>query len=377
MLTVDNVGPFLLERGLLDHAWIIDGDLTIRSVARRNRNLRLDGPGGAGFLIKQPDDPAESARATLRSEVAFHRFCREEPTVAEVARMIPRLLHDDAENAISVFRLVESAVCLWPRTESEVSPTLIAQAARPLGEALATLHRVLSLAEWEHDPRLAWLSRAKPWVLNFHKPRSETLNDLSAANQQMLRLLQAPDGAGVHLERLSEEWRCETLIHADVRFDNVLVSRPEPNQSRSGVALWIADWEMARFGDPAWDLAGALQDFLVLWVYSMPLSENRTAEELIAGARIPLAILRSAIRALWAGYRDRAGLGSAAADQFLMRAVQYSAARLIQSAFEISEQADQLAGHSVVLLQISANLLSDPGLGQLQLYGIPLSSPGP
>ena len=54
-----------------------------------------------------------------------------------------------------------------------------------------------------------------------------------------------------------------------------------------------------------------------------------------------------------------------------------SAARLIQSAYEISSVSDNLAGPPVVLLQIAANLLSKPERGQVELYGIPLGFPIP
>jgi hypothetical protein len=45
-------------------------------------------------------------------------------------------------------------------------------------------------------------------------------------------------------------WRPLALIHADLKHDNVLVeANPEGWQVR------VVDWEMARVGDPAWDLA--------------------------------------------------------------------------------------------------------------------------
>jgi aminoglycoside phosphotransferase (APT) family kinase protein len=375
MLTVDSVTQFLLDRGLLDRSSIIDGTLAIQSVARRNRNIKVDGPRGIGYLIKQPDESAEHGHDTLRVAAEFHRLCQEEPDLAEVARIVPRMLFDDPEHAVSVFELIPEALSLWPRSEAEDGLALVARAARPLGEALGTLHRVFSRADWADDPRLAWLPRSTPWVLSIHKPGLDVLADLSAANQQMLRVLQAPGGPGERLDRLRSSWRSENLIHGDIRFDNVVVSEPEGDQQLAPIGLWIADWETARFGDPAWDLAGALQDFLVLWVFSMPLSEDMPAGEIIANARIPLEDLRRSIRALWSGYRRQAGMAPAAADQFLLRAVAFSAARLIQTASELSHQADQLAGRAVILLQLSANLLTEPELGQLQLYGIPLCGP--
>ena len=41
------------------------------------------------------------------------------------------------------------------------------------------------------------------------------------------------------------------LIHADLKHDNVLIER-----AADGLRVRILDWEMARIGDPAWDLAG-------------------------------------------------------------------------------------------------------------------------
>ena len=65
MLDVDSAVPFLLEHGLVERDWIVNGELTLCSAARRNRNLRIEGPGGAGYLIKQPDDLAPAGRRTL------------------------------------------------------------------------------------------------------------------------------------------------------------------------------------------------------------------------------------------------------------------------------------------------------------------------
>ncbi len=76
MLDVDGAASFLLECGLINTTSIVDSHLTIRSEARRDRNLRVEGPSGQGFLMKQPDDPGHGGHSTLRAEAAFHRFCR-------------------------------------------------------------------------------------------------------------------------------------------------------------------------------------------------------------------------------------------------------------------------------------------------------------
>ena len=88
MLDGDDAIPFLLEHGLVERDWIITGDLTLRSAARRNRNLRIEGPGGAGYLIKQPDALAPAGRRTLTNEAAFYEFCHQEAAAAPLARLL-------------------------------------------------------------------------------------------------------------------------------------------------------------------------------------------------------------------------------------------------------------------------------------------------
>ena len=208
-----------------------------------------------------------------------------------------------------------------------------------------------------------------------HKPGPESLASLSPANYSTLRILQSQEGLGEQLEQLRRRWRPETVIHGDIKSENVLVRFSGEGPDRALVELRVVDWETVQLGDPAWDLAGALQDFVMFWVDSMPLSAGLTAEQRIAGARLPLATLRGVMRAMWHGYRAAAGLAPAVEDELLLRAVAFSAARLIQSAYEISQESESLSALAVVLLQVSVNLLADPEHGQVHLYGIPLGSP--
>jgi Phosphotransferase enzyme family len=371
MLTVDSVASFLLDRGLIDVSWIIDGDLTIRSAARRNRNLRVEGPSGSGFFIKQPDDPDEGGHETLRCEAAFYQFCRQAPDFAPLTRFVPRLVASEIEPPVLVIDLVPDGVSLWSELKKHTFDGHALETARSLGEVLGTIHRVLRVTDLGQSPYLAWLSHALPWVFALQNPTMTLRAGLSPANLETLRVLQTQEVFGEQFDRLSKQWRPGAVIHGDVRFENVVVRRRRPGQERDAVELWLVDWEFTRIGDPAWDLAGALQDYLVFWISSMPLSKGLTAEQMIGEARLPLAALQSATRALWSGYRIGAGLHQVEEQDLLSRAVAFSAVRLIQSAFEAADSADSLRGRSVLLLQISANLLADPERGQVQLYGIP------
>jgi aminoglycoside phosphotransferase (APT) family kinase protein len=371
MIDVDGATSFLVDRGLVDTSAIIDGELCIRSQARRNRNLKVEGPGGAGYLIKQPDDPRHGGLATLRRELAFHRFCRTEPTVERVTRFIPRLVDADHDKGLLVFALVPDAGTFDSVLYTENSRQRAIASGRRLGSHLATLHQCFGSQPPRNDRRLAEFPDHLPWALRLHKPAPALLAILSAANYQTVRILQTQDGLAKRLDHLAHECRPDTVIHGDMKFNNVLI-QPGPHPPTSAPAqVWIVDWEMVQLGDPAWDLAGLLQDFLVRWIGSMPISGELSSDERIARASLPLAGLRDTIRSLWDGYRRTADLTFHDGDRFLQRAVSLSAARLIQSAYESMCQAQRLEGLTVLLLQTAANILAQPRRAQVQLYGIP------
>jgi aminoglycoside phosphotransferase (APT) family kinase protein len=160
------------------------------------------------------------------------------------------------------------------------------------------------------------------------------------------------------------------VIHGDVKSDNVLVC-PADGGGGPGVEVRVVDWEFVQVGDPAWDLAGALHDWLVFWTSTMPLDPALSPGEMADRADHPIETLRGAIRAFWDGYRSASGLAAAEADDRLGRAVAFSAVRLIQAALELSAEEDELPTQTVILLQVSAHLLADPRRARSGLYGLP------
>ncbi len=199
------------------------------------------------------------------------------------------------------------------------------------------------------------------------------LASLSPAGLRVFQILRSEPDVGDSLERLSLRWQSETVIHGDIKFDNILAGPPREGREAGDVGVWIVDWEFVQIGDPAWDVAAALHDDVVFWTSSMPQDPTLSAEERIEQARHPLEVVKRATRALWEGYLQAAGLdhgGSEAAD-LLGRAVAFSAARLILAAHELSLEQEDISVQAVLLLQIGMNLLADPESGQTNLYGIP------
>jgi hypothetical protein len=153
----------------------------------------------------------------------------------------------------------------------------------------------------------------------------------------------------------------------------VLVVPPRLGAAPTSIEIRLVDWEFIQRGDPAWDLAGALQDFVVFWVNTLPAESGTTEadlERLISRAPYPWVVIQPALRAFWQGYRVAADLDAGSGSVLLLRAVQFSCARLIQAAIEMTQETSWLPLQAVLLLQIASNLLDDPGAAQVQFYGI-------
>jgi Phosphotransferase enzyme family len=342
--------------------------LTVTSAARRNRNLRVETTVG-GYLIKQPFDPTEGAYHTLRTEVGFYTFCQQEPAVEVMAEVLPRLVSFDADRSLIALELLPAATSLWQWFRARGPEAFPFEAGRQVGRTLGVVHRTFRDPALRTAPALAGLSRAVPWVMMVHKPGPEVLATISLANHLTLRIIQTQSQLGAALDRLSGVWLPDTVIHGDVKSDNILVSPPaEPGVG--GETIRLIDWELVQQGDPAWDVAGVLQDAVLFWINSMPPRVDDVSA-MVAAAGFPWGTLQAYLRSFWQGYRQTAGLTADLENATLLRAVAFSGARLVQTAYEVAQASQTMPAPSVLLLQVSANLLADADSAQLEFYGIP------
>ncbi|MFC3326900.1 phosphotransferase [Mesorhizobium cantuariense] len=370
LLDVDDAVPYLLGCGLIDSDAIVEGDLTITSTIRRNRNLRVDGPPGRRYLVKQADGAKAGDQQTLRHEASFYSFCHRSLARTPMAKLLPRLVHTDEELALLVLELFSGAMPLWQHYLAQAE--LPRPVARELGRALGLLHATFRAPAMAGAEPLSQLPREPPGMLRVHQPSVEWLAVISAAGFQMLRIIQSRRRFSQQLDGLARLWQDDTVIHGDVRADNVLVLSPSGDEP---VMLRLVDWELVQHGDAAWDLAAALQDLVALWVNTLQLPTTAPVldlERANAQARYPWSMVQAMLRSLWLGYRGTAGLDADSANALLLRAVQFSSVRLIQAALESTQQAPALTSQAVLLLQIAANILDDPASAQARFYGIPL-----
>jgi hypothetical protein len=365
MQTIDTIVDFLASNELLSAESVVNGSFSASLAARRNYNI-IVAQSPLGFLIKQSDPSSQDGKFRTANEAAFCRLCHSEPALEPLRKHVPQLVHYESLGTLLVQELIPHATPLWSALYSPPgsNATLLSQ---QLGKILGTFHRQSSTLL--DSDSFAWLERALPWILSVNRPHPSMLATMSIAHINTLRIIQSETRWVEALDKVRSEWLVDSMIHADVKSDNVLV-RLTPD-GESPFSMWIVDWETVQYGDSIWDVAGVLQDFILFWVHSMPVSAQLTANQMIAHAQIPLHSLQACMRSFWHGYKSRCGMQSEARAKKLKLALRYAACRLIQSAFESSQQGTALSGHAILLLQVSANILDDPESSQLTLFGIP------
>jgi len=246
-----------------------------------------------------------------------------------------------------------------------------AAAGAALGRVLGALHRATGADSTRARYEQEWGDPA-PWVLRIHRPEVPYLWTASEACLSLVRMIQEFPGIQDGLDGLQRSWRQECLIHADLKAENVVL---ETLGRKRG--LRVIDWELARFGDPAWDVGSVLGDVLRLWLLSIPMTPEATVEQTLALAPFPLKRMAPFVTAFWRSYVRERALDDNEADVILQRSMTFAAARLLQSGFESLARASKVTTNVVYLVQLSWNMMRSPHSAASDLLGLTPRGQGP
>ena len=359
------IAAYLLQHDLISAASIVEGDLAVADASRRNRNFKVISERGPSYLLKQGVGP--DGKATVAHEAVVYEFLR---SLAENDGLDECLLHYygyDKKEQILVLELVRGGQDFQEYHARRGRFSILL--ARTMGKALATVHRLTRTYGNEHDDAQIFTVQL-PGALSIHRPDSGILLDVSAANVELIKVVQRSPEFCRSLDDLREGWRTETLIHYDIKWGNcVIFSRPS---SKRKTRLKIVDWEGAGMGDPCWDIGSVFSNYLSFWLLSIPIMGEDPTERSIELARYPLERMQPAMRSFWQSYVRYMELDAATSGEWLLRAVMYGAARLVQTGYEHSQMSVHLTGNVGSLLQLGLNILQRPQEAIVHLLGLPL-----
>ena len=365
MLTQSKVVAYLIERGLVSTETLVEGDLMVVEASRRNRNFKVISERSSSYLLKQGGAP--NGVGTVAYEAGVYQLLQSGAGNDDFSCYLPRCYGYDPDEHILILELLTDGQNL---REYQVHrgrfPTTFAAL---VGDALGTFHRAMQ-AESIEDGTGHTLSNQPPAVLSIHHPTLRLFQSISGATIRLIKIIQQFPKFCELLDGLRQGWRSEMLIHGDLRWDNCIVFRRSATWPKS--SLRLVDWEFARIGDPCWDVGSVFGEYLGFWLLSIPIATAFASDRSGELSQFPLGRMQPAMRSFWRSYARRMDLDSPTSEEWLLRAVQYGAVRLIETACEQMHTATQLTGNVVCLLQLSMNILQRPREAIVQLLGIPL-----
>ena len=328
-LTEANVLHYLLEKRFTAPQDAVSGQFSVRSLSRRNRNFHVTS-GAREYLVKQVKKWDSEGRASLEREAAVYLQARTNPGFAPVAALAPQSYAWDPADSVLILEYLPG------HTEMHDLPDRFAPGfARMAGQAMREFHR--GMRTKEHS---SLFPAEIPWQLSMHETKEEDLADESAGRRELLRAIKKYSDFGHALDHLRAEWRAETVIQGDWKLDNCLISADRGR-------LRVVDWEFACWGDPLWDLGTLLQSYWSFWV-RWP-------------SRYRIEEVQPALRAVLEAYPEPETAG---------KAIRFAGARMLQTAFEQLDKADQMTAEAARLLQASLNILTRPEWAAGQLLGM-------
>jgi aminoglycoside phosphotransferase (APT) family kinase protein len=357
MLEKRDVVAYLLRRRLLSARAVVENALTIQETPRRNRNFIVIHGDGSGYFLKQGD--RTGGVGSIAHEATMYRLLQSAAATRNAGQVLPRSIEYDSEARVLTLEYVSGARNL--RQYHERLGRYPKRFGRRLGVLLGLLHR-------HTDAASDCVVHPAPWVLSIHRPHLGFLADTSRAGLELVKAIQAEPEYCELLDLLRRRWQARALIHHDVKLDNVLVTASGRTRKRHDLRL--IDWEFAGVGDPRWDIGSVFSAYLSFWVMSIPMAADHPPQRYIHLAGFPMERTHAMLREFWRTYVNTVDMSVREARNVLLNSVRFSAARLIQTAYELSLTAQSPNTNVLSLLQLALNILRDPADSAETLLGI-------
>ena len=323
-LTLNNLIPYLLDNQYLSYQAVVAGDVEAHQMHGRNTSFYLKNPHDKDLFIKQVESSPPTNAELLRKEAYTYQILKGLEVFQSFSPYLPHLYHYDQSQNLMIIEGMAGAKNLYEfyLQEKTFSLGVASLQAQVLAAYQVTVTKELYQHEW-----MQVFPVQLPSIFNIIQP--DFAGAYNQASKQLIELIQNEPELVQLIMQLRQEWKVDTIIHGDVKWNNFLIKQNEDSDQ-----LWLIDWEMSDLGDPLWDVAGVIQSFLSGWVLNLDQHQTLVAEPMPDMDFMQLEQMQTSIYMFWESYVEQRKFTDEEKAPTLEKALRYTALRLIQTNWE-------------------------------------------
>jgi hypothetical protein len=377
LLSSENVLDYLVQHHLLQ---LQDSALAqIEAKEYKNFNLVVTLATGESLLVKQERLWAGKGQCEFWREQKIYDLFQGFAELKHLWTLTSEVVYFDPDNFMIVLRYFSDYCNLghfYRERQHQVFPVAIAHS---LGRTLAKVH----CNTWDRTAHQLFLTPEKSSDRDIARPPSFVrglerfgpgiFSKISTDGLDFWRLYQRYDSLHQAVAETAESYRACCLIHSDLEFRNILVKADESDAvndaSPTEASIKLIDWELFRWGDPAYDLGIVMASYLDLWLESLVVSKTIPLQTALQLATTPLELLQPSMTALIQSYISVFPAILDHQPNFLNRVIRFTGLVLIKKIQSRLERLNPFDNTSICTLQVAKMLLCSPEQSISQVFG--------
>jgi thiamine kinase-like enzyme len=343
-----NIPYFLFNENLIAPEEVVCKDFTIHNNHSRNNNFIINKYQDDPLFVKQVKTYEAEKIHTLSREATCYWLADNNPEFSSWKAIMPEYKTFDFNNHILVTAYYPSSSLYDHLKEHPHSKNNI---SNQMAKILYDCHNP-RLPKILQDQYAQYFPSEIPFVFKMasdHFRSGWRQND--AHTRELFELIQSDSDYITSMEKISHQWETSTIIHADIKFQNLLI---DPQGQ-----IKIIDWETCDIGDPTWDLAAVFHMYFLAWANGA-LQSNHKRETSSSILTFTESYMQNQLHEFWNTYGACAGWNEDQTDLMLRKTLSFTALKLVHTSFEITTQSKQVDSYVGKILQLGLNILKDP-----------------
>jgi thiamine kinase-like enzyme len=363
-LWLDDVVSYIVEKRIVPKNKILDPGLKIEEVSGRCRNFIVKVPRSSSVFIKQAPKDNRNQTRSVASSAKMLRFL-EAGIGPKKDRLAPNLISFDPYRSIMVTDAIIPSVSLRKLHLDGGGISFPAWPSRAVGQTLARFHTNAMKKLRRGD--MSWLEKRNLDTMETIWRKDPPPGP--QARDRFLGTILSDESVRENACTARRKWECaEGAIHGDIRWSNLLFGTSRTG--RNGTRLWLVDWEMSCIGDPAWDLACFLSEFLRFWIDATTITSRVSSYTgCLDACRFPFSLTFEAVDAFLSSYMRSAAIPPEDQQDLMSRVETYLPHCILLIGIEAADNRDTVPPKGQVAYEMAKEFLCHPEDRMSQWFG--------